>query len=376
MVQAAVHTGGGSLGRAWLRRHWPAGLLALVCLAPLLAQAPSQPEPVGRIEGDAIAVRGAISVEVENGRSTTVLGSGSEVIVRSGQARLTLIEGGEIGVCAPAQFSLLKSGGAITLALNYGRVHAQLEPSVPVSVFTPQVVATPIPIGAGLRDSTVGLDPAGAMCVRAERGAVRLELQFTGESLLVPQNGQIALAGGQLDALRETPSDCQCEILAVRAVRAAGPPAERGAPVVTEFARPIHPQVVSKEKPGTSEPPQPLAVDEPIYKVLMPPLMFDASKPIPPPDPRPETILLVRKARVRPSVVFHGRVETPPAPPATRVAQHQLASAKRPPSPEDGPAKKEVTLATRIKNFLRWLTFRGPWAPAADDNRQISSQHP
>jgi hypothetical protein len=282
--------------------------------------------------------------------------------VRSGQARLTLIEGGEIGICAPAQFSLLKSGGAITLALNYGRVHAQLGPSVPLSVYTPQVVATPIAVGAGLRDSTVGLDSAGAMCVRAERGAVRLELQFTGENLLVPQSGEIALAGGQLDALRETPGGCQCEILAVRAVRAAGPPAERGALVVTELARPIRPPL-KKEKPETSETPKPPAVDEPIYKVLMPPLMFDASKPTPPPDPSPETILLVRKARVRPSVVFHGRVETPPAPPAPSAAQEQLASAQRPPSSiEDRPAKKEVTLATRIKNFFRRLTLRGPCA--------------
>jgi hypothetical protein len=361
MVSATLPTIGRILGCAWLRRRWPAGLIALVSLAPLLAQAPAPLETVGRIEGDAIAVKGAISVEVENGRSTTVLGSGSEVIVRSGQARLTLLEGGEIGICAPAQFSLLKSGGAITLALNYGRVHAQLESSVPVSVYTPQVVATPIPIGAGLRDSTVGLDSAGAMCVRAERGAVRLELQFTGENLLVPQSGEIALAGGQLDALREAPGGCQCEILAVRAVRAAGLPAERGAPVVTELARLIHPPV-KKEKPETNETPKPPAVDEPIYKVLMPPLMFDASKPTPPPDPRPETILLVRKARVRPSVVFHGRVESPPAPPAPSPAQEQLVSAQRQPSSEDRPAKKELTLATRIKNFLRRLTLRGPCA--------------
>jgi hypothetical protein len=361
MVSATQSATTQTFAGARLRRRWPAGLTALVCLAPLFAQAPAPLEVVGQIEGDAIAVKGAISVEVENGRSTTLLGSGSEVTVRSGQARLTLIEGGEIGICAPAQFSLLKSGGAITLALNYGRVHAQLGPSVPLSVYTPQVVATPIAVGAGLRDSTVGLDSAGAMCVRAERGAVRLELQFTGENLLVPQSGEIALAGGQLDALRETPGGCQCEILAVRAVRAAGPPAERGALVVTELARPIRPPL-KKEKPETSETPKPPAVDEPIYKVLMPPLMFDASKPTPPPDPSLETILLVRKARVRPSVVFHGRVETPPAPPAPLAAHEQLASAQRPPSSEDRPAKKEVTLATRIKNFFRRLTLRGPCA--------------
>src|SRR6266849_2827882 len=105
------------------------------------------PETVGRIFGDDIAVKGALNVEVENGRSTTVLASGSDVLVRSGQARLELAEGGEIGICGPAHFSLLKSGGAVTLALDYGRIHARLLGSPALAIYTPLIVATPMAIG-------------------------------------------------------------------------------------------------------------------------------------------------------------------------------------------------------------------------------------
>jgi len=62
----------------------------------LWAQAP--PETVGRIYGEDIQVHGPSSVEVEGGFSVTVLASGSTVTVRSGQARLLLAEGGEVGV--------------------------------------------------------------------------------------------------------------------------------------------------------------------------------------------------------------------------------------------------------------------------------------
>lgn len=339
-----------------------AGLLPLLLLAPLLLHAQAPPETIGRIEGDAIAVKGAINVEVENGRSTTVLTSGSEVTVRSGEARLELVEGGEIAVCAPAHFSLLKSGGAITLALDYGRVHPRLERGVPLTIYTPQVVATPMAIGDAPRDATIGLDAAGAMCVLAERGAVRIELQLTGQTLLVPQGGEIALAGGQMETLRGTSGGCRCEVLAARAKPVEGPkPPELSVPAPARLAQPIKPRE-KNEKAEAGDDPKPPTIEEPIYKVLMPPLMFDASKPVPPPEPSTETILLVRRVRVRPVVVFRGRVEAPPEPPPVTVAQAQPPIALLSPAAEDPPAKKEVTLAARIKNFFRRLTSRGPCA--------------
>lgn len=348
--------------RASLCRHSILSLLALCWLAflPLEAQAPL--ETVGRIEGEDIAVKGAISVEVENGRSVTMLASSSEVTVRSGQARLVLAEGGEISVCAPAHFSLLKSGGAVTLALDYGKVHARLDHALPLTIYTPLIIATPIAIGNGPRDATLGLDTNGAMCVLAERGAVRIELQLTGQMLLVPQSGEIGLSGSQLETLRENSGGCRCEVPAARTVSPPGPkPPEVSVPVPAKVSLPIKPP----EKIDTAEirdAPRPPVVEEPIYKVLMPALMFDASKPVPPPAPSPEMILLVRRVRVRPAVVFRGRVEAPPAAPPVITAKAQMPPTAPLRAEEDQPRKKEVTLAAWIKNFFRRLVSRGPCA--------------
>ena len=329
---------------------WPrclGRLLPLLLLAPCLLRAQGAPETVGRIEGEDIVVKGAVGVEVESGRSTTVLASGSEVTVRSGQARLVLVEGGEVGICAPAHFSLLKSGGAITLALDYGRIHARLEHPVPLTVYTPLILATPIAIADRPRDATVGLEASGAMCVLAARGAVRIEQQLTGQSILVPQSGEVALlAGGQLDSLRGTAGGCQCEVLTARVT----PPPRPKPPELSVLARPSKPP----EKPAAREAPKPPEVEEPIYKVLMPPLTFDAAKPAPPPPPpSPETILLVREVRVRPAEVFHGRVgNSPTTPPPSAPRAVQVSS-----SAED-PPKKKPGVAARIGSFFRRIFSR------------------
>ncbi len=322
-------------------------LLPLLLLTPCLLRAQGAPETVGRIQGEDIVVKGAVGVEVENGRSTTVLASGSEVTVRSGQARLVLVEGGEVGICAPAHFSLLKSGSAITLALDYGRIHARLEHPVPLTVYTPLIVATPIAIVDRPRDATVGLEASGAMCVLAARGALRIEQQLTGQSILVPQSGEVALlAGGQLDSLRGTAGSCQCEVLTAK----VNPPPRPKPLELSVLARPSKPP----EKPAAREELQPPAVEEPIYKVLMPPLTFDAAKPAPPPPPSPETILLVREVRVRPAETFHGRVENSSATlplSAPQAAQVSLSA-------ENPPAKKKPSVAGRIGNFFRRIFSR------------------
>jgi len=318
-------------------------LLPLFLLIPWLLQAQAQPETVGRIEGEDIAVKGAAGVEVEGGRSTTVLSSGSEVTVRSGQARLVLVEGGEIGICAPAHFSLLKSGGAVTLALDYGRIHARLEHNAPLVIYTPLIVATPIAIGDRPRDTTVGLDVNGAMCLLAASGAVRVEQQLTGQSILVPYGGEVALAGGQLASLRGTAGGCQCEVLSARAN--SPPPRPRPAEL-SVLARPTKPP----EKPAAREEVKPPAIEEPIYKVLMPPLTFEATAPAPP-TPSPETILLVR---VRPAAVFSGRVESPPRPPAP-PPQPARSSV----SADDAPPKKNTSLGVKIGAFFRRMFSRG-----------------
>lgn len=329
------------------RRRFLCALLAGLVLAPCLLHAQTQPESVGRMEGEDIAVKGAVRVEVDNGRTTAVLASGSEVTVRSGQARLLLTGGGEIGFCAPAHFSVLKSGGAVTLALDYGRVHARMEGSIPLIVYTPLIVATPMAIAGGGHDATVGLEATGAMCVLAAHGAVRIEQQLTGQSILVPQGGEVTLAGGQLDSLRGAAGTCQCEIVTARLTPSPPPkPPELSVPVAANLARPNMPP--EKPTPNTKrEEPPPPAIEEPIYKVLMPALTFDAAAPAPPPAPSTETILLVREVRVRPVEVFQGRVENPAAtksrsaPPATRN------------SAADPTPKKHVSVAARVGHFFR-----------------------
>lgn len=333
--------------------------LLLACGVPALLEPQEVPRAVGRIEGDAIVVRGALSVEVENARSVTTLGSGSEVTVRAGQARLSLAEGGEIGICGPANFSLLKSGNAVTLALNYGRVHARMEGTAPFTIYTPLIVASPIAIAEGPREVTVGLENSGAMCVLAARGAVRIEQQLTGQTLLVPQSGEVALAGGQLDSLHGAVGSCQCEIPVARTAPLEGPiPPEVSVPVAVTLGNmsqpPQMPQPSAALKP--KEDLKPPAIEEPIYKVYMPALTFDVRSPAPPPGPSPEMIVLVRRVRVRPVAVFHGRVTSPPAPlRVTSPVVHAANPSETSPTPPKHASPQDNTVVGRIRTFFRQL---------------------
>ena len=186
------------------------------------------------------------------------------------------------------------------------------------------------------------------MCVLAARGAVRLEHQFSGQSVLVPQAGEVALSEGQLDSLRGAAGSCQCEAQVARAEPPAGPrPPEVSQIVPLPPLRPNKP-VEEEQAPDLKPAPKPPAVEEPVYKVLMPPLTFDFKSPAPPPDPSPEMIVLVRKVRVRPAVVFRGRVVAPPPPPPAPVI---VAQAQPPPKPDPG-------VFGRIKSLFRRLTSR------------------
>jgi hypothetical protein len=143
-----------------------------------------------------------MSVETVNGQIKTQLRSGADVRVKSGTARIDLIEGGQIVICGPAHLSVLKSGGALTVALDTGTIHVYIEHDPTLTVYTAQIKAQPVPIGDAPQDTLIGLDAAGAMCIRASRGAVRLEHQLTGNSMIIPQTGDVQLTNGQLDSLR------------------------------------------------------------------------------------------------------------------------------------------------------------------------------
>lgn len=273
----------------------------LLLTFPMFAQ--TAPETVGRIEGDDIAVKGQVSLLREGGRNAAELASGAEVTVRTGLARITLADGGEIDICGPAQLTVLKSGGSLTLALNQGRVHARIGSTPALTIYTALVVAVPISVGQEARDATIGVEADGSLGVVATHGAVRLEQQLTGQSIVIPERGEVVLPGGQLEALREARGACVCEPIFTRGETPVPKPPQMGAVAVNsgEGAKPNDPK---KELPKP-------ATEEPRWTVVMPPLAFDASKPPPALEPRPETILLVREVRVRPALVFTGRVEKP-----------------------------------------------------------------
>lgn len=275
------------------------------------------PEIVGRIEGDDLAVKGQVSLQREAERNTAELVSGAEVTVRTGLARITLADGGEVDICGPAHFTVLKSGGSVTLALNQGRVHVRVGSTPKISIYTALLVAEPLSAGGAPRDAVVGVEPDGSIGVSAVHGAVRLEQQLTGQSLIVPQSGEVVLAGGQLDALRDARGACRCEPVFARAEPKPKPPQIGAVALSSESA--AKPQEAKKEQPKPAN-------EEPTWTVVMPPLTFDANQPPPALEPRAETILLVREVRVQPAVVFTGRVEKPPKVKSAKKQTNEIAA--------------------------------------------------
>src|SRR6202049_14378 len=135
-----------------------------------------------------------MSVENVNGTVATVLPSGSDVRVKSGSAHIKLVEGGQIAICGPAHFSVLKSGNSLTIALDTGTIHVHIERTPVLTMYTPQIQAQPVAIGGGAQDITVGFEASGAMCVRTSRGALRLQQAVKRRKNFVPPGGNGFLA--------------------------------------------------------------------------------------------------------------------------------------------------------------------------------------
>ena len=336
--------------QTWLRVSATAllAILGVLALRSGRISAQNLPAIVGRIEGDDLEVVTTTPTGVETNAAPTVVAGGSEVTLHSGRALLTLDSGGEISICGPAHFKLVKSGSAVTLALDYGRVHPSLDSQETFTIYTPTIIATPLAISGGRRDLTVGLEQTGEMCVITARGAMRVEPQFSDQSLIVPQGGTASLVGGQIESLRADASACSCDFPRTSQQRPRQSPPQRE---ISALNHPIQP-----ERMKTPDPVQPPSAGEPIYTVLMPPLSFDANSPALPPDPSPETILLVREVRLRPTTVFRGHVN--PAP--TQVADTTAAAPAPQIRTESQPASPQPGLLDRMRNFFRKLTGRGP----------------
>ena len=331
--------------------HWrgsglTAACLAILCAALIAAGAARTDQPltdsVGVIEGESISVTGPMSAEVVQGQVKTVLHSGGDVRVKSGTARIDLVEGGQISICGPAHLSVLKSGGSLTIALDTGTIHVHIEDHLAVNIYTPQIQAQTVAIGDGPRDALVGFNASGAMCIRAMRGAIRVEQQLTGQSVLIPQAGDVLLPNGQLDGLRTSAGQCACEL---QIARATPPRVEVSQLAGAEEAR----KQAAAAKPSA----QPTLVDTspakevPIYQVFMPPLVYDAIAKVQP-EIDPRMIILVRRVRVRPTLIFQGRVEGVAVASVTPLPTAATNSAKP-------AAPGSASLVDRVRNFVRKL---------------------
>lgn len=350
----------GKLLRSWLKIFATVALAAVAVLSfrEYRISAQDFPSILGRIEGDDLEVATTTPTGVETNAAPTVVASGSQVTLRSGHARLLLDAGGEISICGPARFKLIKSADTFTLALDYGRVHPSLDSTETFTIYTPTIIATPIAISGGRRDTTVGLDQTGEMCVLTSRGAMRVEPQFSDQSLIVPQGGLANLAGGQIESLQGDPSACSCDYPLTSLERPQRQSRPTPGPEISALSRPLQP-----ERPRPEDTPQPAApTEQPVYTVLMPPITFDANSPAPPPDPSPETILLVREVRLRPSAVFHGHVNPAPAQTAAATSSMPSDAAAVPQKSEPQPSRSQPGILDRMRNFFRKLTGRGPCA--------------
>jgi hypothetical protein len=311
-------------------------------------QAP--PGAIGRVEGNDVSVDNGTTSDNASAAATPGAASfvfnGSVLTVHDGKARLTLVAGGQVDICGPAKFTLLQSGASITLALNFGRIHLQLPVSTPLRIFTPTMIATPLDIGGASRDITAGLDMNDSLCVVATSGAIRLEQQFTGAGLIVPQSGEFFLSAGNLVPVAGAPGSCECTPMHVQSLlppqipvlgvtsreqlnveqypsESAPTPAPAPPTAVAEKEPAPEPNVQLRILAGANEthptlpapkdaPPPPPVVSVPEYKIILPPLVYSASSsPAPPEDPAVEAVLLVRTVHVEPDYQFTGRVEAP-----------------------------------------------------------------
>lgn len=283
-----------------------AALLApiLVCPASRAAGQTSTSDIIAHIQGSNISINGQMLTPV----STLVsVANGNVVTVHSGEASMRLIDGGEVSVCGPARFTVLANAdGAITLALDFGRMHVELPTTVSLRVLTPMIVATPIEIEGGKRDVIVGLDQNNSLCVLAATGAVQLEQQFSGQRMIVPQSSDFSLQNGQLVPVVDVGSSCTCaQVPMVTPGQPSGPALE------TAMAIPLAADTHPVAHPAEQQIAQPPAVATPAYKIELPPMVYSSARPTPPDVPTEETAALIREVHDQADWEFTGRVEAP-----------------------------------------------------------------
>jgi hypothetical protein len=298
---------GGFFSRGLRGGLYAAALLTLTSVCPSSRAAQDSraaADVVAQIQGDDLSINDQMLTRASTLVSVT---NGNVVTVHSGEASMQLVDGGEISVCGPAKFTVLaNSDGAITLALDFGRMHVDLPASVTLRVLTPAIVATPIDIEGGKRDIILGLDQNDSLCVLATVGAVQLEQQFSGQRLIIPEDGDFSLRGGQLVPVADVGGSCQC--VSVSRVTPGEPPVapETAAEIPPPSA--THPAAQESTQQIAEAPPQ---VNAPVYKIDLPPMVYSSAAPSPPDVPTQETAILIRAVHDDPDWEFTGSIETP-----------------------------------------------------------------
>ena len=328
-------------------------------------------------------------------------------------------------------------------------------------LYTAQVQAKPIAIGDDDQDVLIGFDAAGVMCVRAGSGAVRIEQQLSGKSVIVPQGAEILVDNGGLEGITNTSGHCECELqisttappppevsrmatpeeirqrdtakaaeaAAIKeaadnaamdkaaaekeaadraaAQRAAAEKAaadklaaDNAASAQADAARAAAAQAAAaqaaaKQAPtptvsaqNNAKPPVPWGENaappveqkvarpelpknqEPVYQVFMPPLSYNAKTEAPPDNFDPKFIMLVRRVRVKPTLIYQGRVEgeTPVAKPVSDVRPVSTTAKVGPAQPPNGNATPQGaqqnvkpapppdnSVVNRVRNYIRHL---------------------
>jgi len=307
--------------------------LGLLAVSSTPARAQAEKPTIGRLIGEELVVLDAAGETFIGPGDSKIVTSGSQIEVRSGEARLELGHGGAVRICSRAHLTTLGSGNQVTLAIDSGRIEAAPSDRTRLSIYTAEIVAHPIQVAGEPTEFTLGVEAGGAICVRAGSGAVELEEQLTGKKLVVPQGGEMTLPEGRLASMREAPGGCRCKVELAGRSEESGEPPQLPVQAATDQPGPIAPvapaaQPARSEAAGSATPPKvhveaspqavaptergalprPPELSSPIWKVTMPPLAFNANEPSPPPKPSLEIVQLVREARVQPALMIRGKV--------------------------------------------------------------------
>ena len=337
--------------------------LAALSLVPLRSNAQAT-AAIGTVAGRDVSVEHAVAA-ASNISDRTPVGNGSVVVVHSGKAQMQLTTGGTILICGPAKFTVLQSGDALTLALEFGNLHISLENVTLLETYTPFFTVSPASTEGDSREFTVGLDANGIFCARAIHGGVRLEQQLTGHLLVVPEPSERFLRGGDITPLHNPSGHCECTVTSADLSRAPTPaletanaaagterstaaPVSSAAPLIPVTARQaptIEPSSAATPTPPPSTPP-PVPVPSSMTaspeasttastgaKVTLPALAFDYSTRTPVTIANSDATALLEESQLTPNWVFHGAVGKGPSAattPSRNAGANPVAQAEQP----------------------------------------------